>query len=297
MSMTLLDGGMGQELVRRSGQATSLWSVQALLDEPDLVLAVHRDFFASGAEVATTNTYSVLPDRLEAHGIPEQLETLTHLACRLAVQARDEYGSGRVAGSLGPQGFSYQPDNCPPAAEAAAVYASVCELQSAYVDLFIGETMSSVDQLRGFLMAASGRGKPVWCAVSVDDDDGSLLRSGEPVTKVLPLLSEFHADAVLVNCSRPEAVSQALPSLVDAGLPVGAYANGFEAIAAEFDHIGATVDALTTRKDLDAHAYAHHAEHWAELGATIIGGCCEVGPDHIAELSRRFKGPLQHAAS
>ena len=65
MTITILDGGMGQELVARAGKATSLWSVQALLDNPEIVLAVHNEYFLSGADVATTNTYSILPDRLK----------------------------------------------------------------------------------------------------------------------------------------------------------------------------------------------------------------------------------------
>ncbi len=68
MSITILDGGMGQELIARAGRATSLWSVQALLDAPEMVREVHDGYFAAGAEIATANTYSVLPDRRAPHG-------------------------------------------------------------------------------------------------------------------------------------------------------------------------------------------------------------------------------------
>jgi len=110
MSITILDGGMGQELIARSGVTTSLWSIQSLLDNPDLVGEVHRDYFAAGAEIATTNTYSVLPDRLIPKGLGDKLESLQQIACTQAVKARDAHGSGQVGGSLGPQGFSYQPN-------------------------------------------------------------------------------------------------------------------------------------------------------------------------------------------
>lgn len=113
MTITFLDGGMGQELVARAGKATSLWSVQALLDNPEMVTAVHNEYFMVGADVATTNTYSILPDRLEKHGLADQLEKLQNLACQLATEARDLNGKGIVAGSLGPQGFSYQPELSP----------------------------------------------------------------------------------------------------------------------------------------------------------------------------------------
>ncbi|MEL7089528.1 MAG: homocysteine S-methyltransferase family protein, partial [Planctomycetota bacterium] len=64
MAITILDGGMGQELVRHAGKATPLWATQALLDDPSLVARVHADYAAAGATVATTNTYAVHRDRL-----------------------------------------------------------------------------------------------------------------------------------------------------------------------------------------------------------------------------------------
>lgn len=288
MKVTLLDGGMGQELIARAGEATSLWSVQALLSDPDLVRQVHADFFSAGAEIATTNTYSILPDRLIPHGLQDRLEELIELACQQAVSARDTHGSGLIAGSLGPLGFSYQPEKCPPAADAAEVYRRVCKAQRPHVDLFIAETMASVDQVRGALLGMSDWDIPKWIALTVDDDDGRLLRSGEPLEEVLPLLEVFEVDAILLNCSVPEAVTQGIPVLVHSSRVVGAYANGFKAINEAFNSVGATVDLLETRNDLDASAYADFAAQWISDGATIIGGCCEVGPSHIAHLKQRF---------
>jgi S-methylmethionine-dependent homocysteine/selenocysteine methylase len=287
--MMILDGGMGQELVARAGKATSLWSVQALLDAPEVVRQVHDEYFAAGAEIATTNSYSVLPDRLEPHGMLDRLEELVRLACQLASDAREAHGSGIVAGGLGPQGFSYQPDKAPPAEQAAEVYANLAKIQAQYVDVHLLETMSSVDQARGGLMGAGVTGKPVWVALSVRDDDGTRLRSGELLSDVTPLLEEFNPAAVFINCSKPEAVDTAVPILAKSGRVVGAYANGFTGIAADFNKVGATVDMLSARRDLDPNAYADFADGWAANGATIIGGCCEVGPAHIAELSRRLK--------
>lgn len=288
MAITLLDGGMGQELIARAGKATPLWSIQALLDHPQWVRDVHDSYFRAGAQIATTNTYSILPDRLVTHGLTDRFSELQHLACRMAVEARDSHGSGRVAGSLGPLGFSYQPDKSPPAEQAAEIYRHICQVQQDYVDLYIAETMSSVDQARGALMAMSQFGKPVWVSFSVDDADGARLRSGEPVTDILPLLKEYGPDAVLINCSVPEAVNQAVPLLMSAGMAVGAYANGFAGINKQFDHIGATVDLLESRTDLDPAAYAEFADQWVASGASIIGGCCEVGPAHIRLLADRL---------
>ncbi len=291
MTLTLLDGGMGQELLARSpGAPTGLWSAQVLLDNPALVQAVHRDYFRAGADVATTNSYAVHRSRLQRFGLAERFAELHRQACQLAVAARDEHGRGLVAGSLGPAEGSYRPDRVRPAEEAAELYAEIARLQAPYVDLLLCETMASVEQARGAIMGAQVVDKPIWLAVTVDDSDGRRLRSGEPLSAVLPLIEEFNLEALLVNCSTPEAVSQAIPLLTGLACPVGAYANGFVTISDDFLVDGATVDALEKRTNLGPDVYADFVAGWVRQGATIVGGCCEVGPAHIRELARRLKG-------
>ena len=293
MTLTLLDGGMGQELLARSpGAPTALWSAQILMDNPALVEAVHRDYFLAGADVATTNSYAVHRTRLQRFGIADRFAELHRRACQLAVAARDEHGRGLVAGSLGPAEGSYRPDLVQPAAEAAELYAEIARLQAPYVDLLLCETMASVEQARGAVMGAQVVGKPVWLAVTVDDSDGRRLRSGEPLTDLLPLVDTFNCAALLVNCSTPEAVDQAMPLLTDLVCPIGAYANGFVTISDDFLADGATVEALEKRTNLGPDAYADFVDGWVRQGATIVGGCCEVGPAHIRELARRLKGQV-----
>lgn len=288
MTLTLLDGGLGQELVTRSAcRPTGLWSTQIQIDRPDLVQQVHRDFFQAGADIATTNSYAIHRDRLKRFGIEEQFAALHRQACQLAVAARDEHGKGQVAGSLGPIGGSFRPEHAPPAAQAAELYAEIALLQEPYVDVFLCEAMASVEQARGAVMGAGAGSKPVWLAVTVDDEDGTRLRSGEPLVDVLPLLKEFKLAALLVNCSVPEAIDQAIPLLAGQSCAIGAYANGFVKINRDFLADGATVDVLEKRTNLDPSAYADFVEGWINNGATIVGGCCEVGPEHIRELAHR----------
>lgn len=287
--MIILDGGLGQELVKRAGKATGLWSLQATLEAPEIIRAVHEEYLSVGADVITTNTYSLLPDRLQAYGIEDSLVSLTNRVCGMAVAARDAHGSGLIAGSIGPLGFSYQPDKAPPAEQAAEVYTKMAKLHAPHVDVHILETMASVDQTKGALMGASVTGKPVWVSLSVDDTDGTKLRSGEDIQDVLPVLKEFAPAVVSINCSRPEAVTQTLPALVSKDWKLGAYANGFTKIASNFNKVGASVDLLETRKDLGPEEYLVHAKTWADAGADVIGGCCEVGPDHIRVLADHFK--------
>lgn len=289
-AITLLDGSIGQELVKRSGdRATPLWSTQVMIDHPDLVRAVHDDYFAAGATVATTNTYAVLRDRLARVGLSDEVARLTATAVQATRAARDAHGAGRVAGSIGPLIASYRPDLCPPAVEAAERYAETVAALAPHVDLLLIETMSSVDQARGALMATRGADLPVWLGVTVMDEDGTRLRSGEPLGYLAPLVAEFAPDAVLINCARPEAVAVGLEIVKTFGRPFGAYANGFTHISEAFLTDAPTVDALEQRSDLSPAAYADFAMGWVDQGATIVGGCCEVGPAHIAELARRIR--------
>ncbi|MEO1138303.1 MAG: homocysteine S-methyltransferase family protein [Pseudomonadota bacterium] len=290
--ITLLDGSIGQELVKRSGdRATPLWSTQVMIDHPKLVGEVHLDYFNAGATVATTNTYAVLRDRLKRVDLEDHFEQLTDTAVRAARKARAARGgAGRVAGSLGPLNASYRPDIFPPVDKAVAMYAEPVALMKDHVDLFLIETVSSVDHAEASLRAASGQGLPVWLAITVDDFDGGKLRSGEAVFDLADCISRHRPEAVLVNCSRPEAVAPALDEVKRFGVPFGAYANGFTKISDGFLAEFPTVDALEQRSDLDPEAYAAFAMGWVAQGATIIGGCCEVGPEHIAELARQLRG-------
>ncbi len=290
MRITLLPGGLGQELMSRSEtQPTGLWATRFLIDNPELVKELHCDYFLAGAEIATTNSYAIHRDRLAPFGVEDRFAELHQQACQLAVSARQEHGSGLVAGSMGPTGRSYRPDLAPPADDAAELYAEIARLQAPYVDIILCETMASVEQARGAVMGATAANKPVWLAVTVDDKDGTKLRSGEPLTEIIPLITEFKLAALLINCSAPEAVDQAIPLLANRSVPIGAYANGFVEIAKDFLHQGATVELLQKRTNLEPKTYADFVDGWIKQGATIVGGCCEVGPAHIAELAKRLR--------
>jgi len=288
LKITLLDGGMGQELVHRSSASpTPLWSTQIMMDQPELVRDVHADYFAAGADIATTNTYAIHRDRLVKAGVEGQFETLHDIALTQAETARAAHGRGRIAGSIGPLGASYRPDVHPALADATPLYAEIAAILAPRVDLIICETVASLAHARAILDGACDQGKPVWLALTVDDEDGTRLRSGEALADVLSI-AEGRAAALLANCSAPEAMPAALDTMARAGLPFGAYANGFTQITKDFLKDDPTVDALSARRDLGPEAYARHAMDWVARGATIIGGCCEVGPAHIAEISRQL---------
>lgn len=278
----LLDGGMGQELVHRAGdRPTPLWSTQVMIDHPGLVAKVYADYAAAGATVHTTNTYAILHDRLEGTGMEDQFEAL------YAAALQEAAGVGVLAGSIGPLGASYRPDLMPAHDVAVATYKEVANLLAPKVDLIICETVASIAHARAVLEAAAATGKPVWLAMTVDDVDGTKLRSGEPLADVFAVTRA--ASALLANCSSPEAIDAAIGVLATGDKPFGGYANGFTKISDGFLGDKPTVDALTARHDLGPEEYARFAMGWIAQGATIVGGCCEVGPAHIAKLAEEIR--------
>lgn len=296
--ITLLDGGMGQELIARSGQpAAPLWSTQVMIDHPGLVGQVHRDYAEAGATVATTNTYAIHRDRLRGGNtnhyaaagteLPDreaEFEALLSTALDEADTVRDRC---RIAGSIGPLGASYRADLLPRHDTAVEQYAEVARLLAPRVDMLLFETIASVDAARAALEAGRQTDRPVWLAFTVDDEDGSLLRSGEPLSEAVRIAAE--ADAALANCSAPEAMPRALEALATSGTPIGAYANAFQMITKAFIAGGATAEDLAAREDMIPETYARHALGWLDHGATILGGCCETGPAHIAEIARQLR--------
>jgi len=286
-SIILLDGGMGQELIHRSKQPPSpLWSAKVMMDEPDIVEAVHRDYIAAGATVLTLNAYSATPERLARDAGEELFKPLQAKAIAIAESARGDTTT-TIAGCLPPLFGSYHPENAPAFEVCLETYRRIVAEQKNHVDVFLCETLSSIKEIKAATQAAAESGKPVWCGMSVKDEDGTMLRSGESLRDGAMAAKDAGVSAVLINCSWPEAVTQGQVILAETGLPHGGYANGFT--KADSLNIGGTVEGLTARKDLTPKAYADHAMHWVSAGATIVGGCCEVGPAHISQLAETLR--------
>ncbi len=277
--ITLLDGGMGQELIHRAGdEPTPLWSTQVMVDHPGMVAAVHADYRDAGATVHTTNSYAIHHDRLAGTPLEGQFTAL------YARALQEVAGFSRVAGAIGPLAASYRPDLHPNRETAVPLYAEVASALAPGCDLIICETVASLAHANAILDGAAVAGKPIWLALTVDDEDGTKLRSGEALADAIPLTAD-RAAAILVNCSAPEAITTSMDVLAAGTLPFGAYANAFTQITNDFLKDKPTVDALTARRDLGPDAYAQAALGWIAKGATIVGGCCEVGPKHIAVMA------------
>ena len=284
--VVLLDGGMGQELVRRgAAQDSPIWGAQVMIDSPDLVRQLHIDYLAAGAKVITLNTYSCTPERLANVGAEDQFVPLQARAFELAAQALDSaaISDARIAASLPPLVGSYQPDITPDYEVALATYRRIVAAQANNVDLFICETMSCIKEAKAAATAVAESGKTLWVALTVSDECTGALRNDESIADTYNAIASSVPQALLLNCSFPEAIDAAWPHMKELDIHTGAYANGFTSV--ETIGVGRGVAMLEARTDLGPAEYAQVAMNWVDNGASIIGGCCEISPEHIKHLA------------
>ncbi|WP_459747883.1 homocysteine S-methyltransferase family protein [Pseudomonas sp. 3A(2025)] len=291
----ILDGGMGRELQRRGAPFRQPeWSALALTEAPEAVIAVHAAYIDSGAQVITSNSYAVVPFHIGDERFAREGEALAATAGQLARQAADANGANvLVAGSLPPLFGSYRPDLFD-AEQANQILQPLVRGLSEHVDLWLAETQSSIVEARTIRAGLPADGKPFWLSFTLQDEDVDetpRLRSGEPVADAARAAAELGVATLLFNCSQPEVIGAAIDAAravfaelgVDIG--VGAYANAFPPQPKD----ATANDGLDElREDLDPEGYQQWAANWVKRGATHIGGCCGIGPEHIAVLATRL---------
>ncbi|NML92704.1 homocysteine S-methyltransferase family protein [Novosphingobium olei] len=290
--LLILDGGTGRELARSGAPFRQPeWSALAVIEAPGYVTRVHEAYIAAGANVITTNSYAVVPFHISEERFASDGARLAALSGKLARDAADAAGRPvRVAGSLPPVCGSYRPDLVD-LDRARPVLKVLVGALAPYVDHWQAETLSALAEAELVADLAAETGKPLWLSFTLQDEDPAAppaLRSGESVAEAALLASRVGAHALLFNCSQPEvmqaAVEQARSVVGDAASPlIGVYANAFPPMNADSE-ANSGLDPI--RADLTPEGYAAFAIAWAQAGARIIGGCCGIGPEHIAELAR-----------
>ena len=294
--VTVLDGGMGRELLEIGAPFRQPeWSALALIEGPEWVVRAHAHFIDAGADVIITNSYAVVPfhlgeERFAASG--RELAALSGRLARQAAAAVPDDRTVRVAGSLPPLFGSYRPDLFA-AADAPRIIDPLVDGLAPNVDVWLGETLSSIAEAAAVRAAleragSAAAGRPLWISYTLDDSCQATLRSGEPVVDAVSAAIDLGADSVLFNCCLAESISAAMPVAVATAAgraAIGGYANRF--VEAHMSTGAANSGLAALRNDLDAVTYRDIVETWIDAGATLVGGCCGLGPEHIAALASR----------
>lgn len=291
--ITLLDGGMGREL-KRSGAPFDhpYWSAQALWEAPEAVQQAHCRFIEAGAQIITVNSYACVPFHLGQAMYAERGAQLATDAAKIAQAATAKYPTSpvKIAGCLPPPMGSYRPDLFD-APAALTIYQELLAAQDPWCDLFIVETLASLEELKVVQIAARATDKPVHYAFSLDDNlsDGARLRSGQSVASAVALVcADRHAAGIAFNCSIPEVMAHALQEAhsiltrEQRKLTLGVYANNFRPIPNDY----AANSQSQPMRELSPEDYLEFVKQWVATGASLVGGCCGIGPEHIQALSQ-----------
>lgn len=286
----ILDGGLSTQLEARGHDLSdSLWSARLLLDDPDEVRAAHADFFAAGAQVATTASYQVsesgfLAAGRSAHEARVALRRSVIVAREAADAATAADGIPRwVAGSVGPYGATladgseYRGDDGLTVDELRAWHRPRLEaLAAAGPDALAVETIPSAREAEALCRELAAIGLPFWLSVTPaagQTRDGGSLADAFAAAAATPGVLALGA-----NCCDPhefEAVARAVDSsrAGGSGIPVIFYPNSGEVwdAAARMWRGAPTVSGL--------------ASDWVAAGARLVGGCCRVTPAQIHAMA------------
>lgn len=277
MAITILDGAMGTELERRGVDTSgTAWSARAVIERPEVVREIHREYSAAGAMVHTACTFRAT--RRGMAGLEGTLAPWEEVARRAVALAREGAGAGaRIAGSIAPLADCWHPELSPANEDpegAKREHAALAQvLADAGCDLLLCETFSHVGEGLIALEAGMETGLETWMAWT-PGYGGDLLGPGA-LGDAARAAEAAGAAAVLVNCAparRVEGIVSAMRAWVGAETPIGAYANA----GAGHEGLGAVVK---------PSEYAELARRWIELGVTIVGGCCHATPAHISAVA------------
>ena len=259
------------------------------LTRPEVVLGIHRDYFAAGADIATTNTFTATTIGQADYGLEDHAYEMNVAGAQLARQAADEVG-GFVAGSVGPLNvtLSLSPRVDDPAFRTHTfdqVYETYADqirgLAEGGVDFLLIETIFDTLNAKAAIAAALDVAPdlPLWISFTAIDRSGRNL-SGQTVDAFWLSVEHARPFIVGVNCSlgatqmRPfvEDLARVAPTWVachpNAGLP---------------NEMG-THDEQPQDTSQALRAFAQDGL------VNIVGGCCGTTPEHVKAITATTKG-------
>ncbi len=290
--IVILDGSMSRLLEEQGLEINHrLWTALALVEQPEAIYQVHKQYFDAGANVAITASYQATVKSFEDVGYSEkQAIAYIERSVTLAKKAKQDSKGGQakwIAGSIGPYG-AYLSDG---SEYTGAYQISDYELKDFHeerikaliasgVDVLAIETIPRLDELRVILNIIAVINFPVWVSISLKDT--AHLANGDSLADFQQLVEQDqNVIAYGINCVSPQLVAPVIENLsVAATKPLVAYPNS-----------GAIFDAVTKTWSEEIsveQGFSTDARCWHQKGAKLIGGCCCSTEHDIARLARTF---------
>jgi homocysteine S-methyltransferase len=297
----ILDGGLATELeVRGHDLSDELWSARLLVDAPDDIRSLHHDYLIAGADCIISASYQGTIEGFMALGLShDRAVSLLELSAELATEARDRFWSEPnnrinrlkpiVAASVGPYG-AYLADGSEFTGDYDLDEAGLLEfhrerwhiLASTGADIIACETIPSLAEAHalGVLLQESGN-RFAWLSFSCKD--GKHISDGTPLADAAMVADAIeNVAAIGINCTAPRHISSLIAEVRKTSRkPVIVYPNSGETYDSE---------ERRWRGDADVEDYIQRSISWRTGGASLIGGCCRTGPEHIRRVRQRLVG-------
>lgn len=291
----IVDGGLATQCEAQGCDiSTPLWSAALLRSDPAAIVAAHRAYLDAGADVIITASYQASREGFTREGTgADEADALIARSLQLAAAACDAFLGDNpqtqrrplVAASVGPYGATlhdgseYSGDyGISPSALRDFHACRLAVLDADPADLLACETIPSFTEaavLAGLLRDAT---RPAWLSFSCRD--ALSISDGTPIAQAAALFSGHpNVFAVGVNCTAPQFITPLVLAIrkVVPDKAIVVYPNSGE-------HYSAAGNAWSGRRGrLD---WAAAVSEWRDAGASLIGGCCRVGPDEIALIAR-----------
>jgi 5-methyltetrahydrofolate--homocysteine methyltransferase len=276
-----------------------------ILTRPDVIADLHDQYYAAGADISETNTFSSTRIGQAEYGLEDAVYDLNFEGARIARETADRWTEKEphkprfVAGSIGPTNrtLSLSPDVNDPGYRAVTydeVYDGYKEqaraLHDGGVDLFLVETIFDTLNAKAAIKAILDlqdegyEPLPLWISGTITDRSGRTL-SGQTAEAFWNSVRHARPFAVGFNCAlgadlmRPYVAE--LSRLADT-------------LVAAFPNAG--LPNAMGQYDEQPHETAHFIEEWAKSGlVNIVGGCCGTTPDHIACVAGQVTGVAPRA--
>ncbi|QAA21831.1 homocysteine S-methyltransferase [Sporolactobacillus terrae] len=295
----ILDGAMATEIEKHGIALDSeLWSAAIIQEHPEIVKQVHLDYFKSGADIATTNTYQATLLGFQQSGYSEQeAEQIICKTVQLAAHARAEFWASLspqqqasrpyplIAGSVGPygaylaDGSEYSGDYTLNEGGYRMFHQSRMQLlKKAGTDLFAFETMPNFAETQALakLLRDAFPQDEAWLSFSLKDPEH--LCDGTPLAEAAAFFKDNDQIAAIgVNCFSMMKIEHAITAIRAAtNKPIVAYPNSGE----KYHPIKKIWISSKHRP-----SFYEASQMWAKAGASLIGGCCRTSPDDIREIA------------
>jgi 5-methyltetrahydrofolate--homocysteine methyltransferase len=261
------------------------------LTRPDVIRGMHAAFFDVGVDVVETATFGAFSTVLSEYDVADKASEINVAAARIARQVADEYGAdGRpryVAGSIGP-GTKLPSLGHITFADLRDAYEEQANgLLEGGVDLFVVETCYDLLQAKAAIIACrramktAGRSVPLQVQVTMETTGRMLV--GSEIGAALVAVGAMRPDVIGLNCATgPAEMQEHLRYLSQASpRPISVLPNaGLPSIVDGKTHYDLTPEALAD----------FHRRHVAELGVSVVGGCCGTTPEHLRQVVEAVSG-------